>query len=255
MTLTAGFAQIERRLRRLPGVVLDALLPPRCLACGGSVEQQGTLCADCWLGIEFLGPPCCASCGLPFEYDLDPDALCGACMAQAPAYERARSVMRYGDISKRLLLSFKHADRTEGAPAYGAWLARSGAELIALADVIAPVPLHRIRLFKRRYNQSALLAAALARTSGLPLVPDLLLRRRNTPSQGRLSISQRWKNVTGAFAVNPARRADLKGARVLLIDDVMTTGATVEICSRTLRRGGAQAVDVLVLARVVRTQA
>jgi ComF family protein len=121
--------------------------------------------------------------------------------------------------------------------------------------VIAPVPLHRIRLFKRRYNQSALLAAALARASGLPLVPDLLLRRRNTPSQGRLSISQRWKNVTGAFAVNPARRADLKGARVLLIDDVMTTGATIEICSRTLRRGGAQAVDVLVLARVVRTQA
>ena len=107
MTLTAGFAQIERRLRRLPGVVLDALLPPRCLACGGSVEQQGTLCADCWLGIEFLGPPCCACCGLPFEYDVDPDALCGACMAQPPAYERARAVMRYGDVSKRLLLSFK----------------------------------------------------------------------------------------------------------------------------------------------------
>jgi ComF family protein len=255
MTLVSGLTQIERRLRRLPAAVLDALLPPRCLGCGGSVEQQGTLCTDCWLGIEFLAPPCCACCGLPFEYDLAPDALCGACAAQPPAYERARAVMRYGDVSKRLLLGFKHADRTDGAPAYGAWLARSGAELIDRADVIAPVPLHRIRLFNRRYNQSALLAAAVARASGLPVVPDLLLRRRNTPSQGRLSISQRWRNVTGAFAVNPARRAALEGARVLLIDDVMTTGATVEICSRTLRRGGARAVDVLVLARVVRTQA
>ncbi len=160
--------------------------------------------------------------------------------------------MRYDGNSRALILGFKHADRTEGASGYGAWLARAGAGLLAEADVIAPVPLHRLRLLARRYNQAALLAHALGREAGLPVVADLLLRRRRTVSQGRLSPAQRRRNVAGAFAVKPSRKNLLEGRRVLLVDDVLTTGATVSACARTLRRGGACAVDVLVLARVVR---
>ena len=163
--------------------------------------------------------------------------------------------MRYDEGSRGLVLGFKYADRTEGAAAYGAWLARAGAELAGEADLIVPVPLHWMRLFARRFNQAALLAQALGVETGLPVVPDLLLRRRHTPSQGRLSVDQRRRNVAGAFAVKGARAPRLAGRRVLLVDDVLTTGATVSACARTLRRGGAGAVDVLVLARVVRGQA
>ena len=159
------------------------------------------------------------------------------------------------ELSKRLLIGFKHADRTEGAPAYGAWLARAGAELLAEADLIAPVPLHWLRLFSRRYNQAALLAQALGRRTEIPVVQDLLQRRRHTPPQGRLSAPARRRNVAGAFAVKPAHKDRLQDRRVLLIDDVLTTGATAAACARVLRRGGAKAVDVLVLARVVRPQA
>ncbi|MFQ5774840.1 MAG: ComF family protein [Kiloniellaceae bacterium] len=248
------YASLAHGLRGLPRLALNALLPPRCLSCGALVERPGVLCPDCWARVDFLGPPHCAICGLPFEFDLGPAALCGACARERPAFERARAVMRYDEDSRRLLLGFKHADRTEGAPAYGAWLARAGAELVAEAELLAPVPLHWARLFARRYNQAALLAHALGREAGVPVVSDLLLRRRFTRSQGRLSPAARRRNVAGAFTVKPARAPLLAGRRVLLVDDVLTTGATVSACARALRRGGAAAVDVLVLARVVRVQ-
>ena len=244
--------QATELCRKLPQLALNAVLPPRCLSCGALVERSGALCGTCWAEIAFLAPPLCACCGLPFEYDLGPGALCGACTREAPGFARARAVMRYNEASKRLILGFKHGDRSEGAPAFGAWLARAGAELIAEAEVIVPVPLHRWRLLARRYNQAALLAHALGRESGLPVISDLLVRRRFTPSQGRLSRAARRRNVAGAFAVKPARAARLAGRRVLLVDDVLTTGATVAACTRVLRRGGAAAVEVLVLARVLR---
>ncbi len=135
--------------------------------------------------------------------------------------------MRYGGSSKGLVLGFKHGDRTEGAPTFAAWLERAGGDLLAEADLLTPVPLHRLRLFARRYNQAALLCRALGRSTGLPVMQDLMTRRRNTPPQGRLSAAARRRNVAGAFAVAPARRGALRGRRVLLVDDVMTTGATV----------------------------
>ncbi len=245
-------SDIARGLRGLPGLALNALLPPRCLGCRTVVARTAALCADCWKGVQFLDPPLCARCGFPLEYDLGPEVLCGACVREPPGFDRARAVMRYDEGSRGLVLGFKYADRTEGAAAYGAWLARAGAELTAEADLIAPVPLHWLRLFARRFNQAALLAQALGRETGLPVVPDLLLRRRHTPSQGRLSADQRRRNVAGAFAVRGARAPRLAGRRVLLVDDVLTTGATAAACARTLRRAGASAVDVLVLARVVR---
>jgi ComF family protein len=171
-------------------------------------------------------------------------------------YDRARAALRYDDGARRLILAFKHADRTDTAPAFGGWLARAGAELLADAELITPVPLHRWRLLKRGYNQSAILARALARQTGLAFVPDLLQRQRATRSQQGLSGQARLENVTaGAFRVHPWHRGRVDGRRVVLIDDVLTTGASVGACARVLRRAGASQVDVLTLARVVRDAA
>jgi ComF family protein len=235
---------------------LDLVLPPRCLGCGSAVEAPGRLCAACWRTLTFLGPPQCRHCGYPLPHALPAEPLCGACAADPPGYHRARAALRYDDGSRGLILAFKHADRTDTAPAFGRWLARAGAELLADADLIAPVPLHRWRLLKRGYNQAAVLARALARESALPLVPDLLQRRRATPSQQGLSAQARLANVTPAsFRPHPWQRRRLAGRRVLLVDDVMTTGATVGACAEVLLAAGAAQVDVLTLARVVRDAA
>jgi len=243
--LAAGIKRAGHRM-------LDIVLPPRCLKCGTTVDSVGALCATCWPAVAFLAPPHCAACGLPFEIDLGPDALCGACAGERPLYARARAAFRYDDGSKELILRFKHADRTDSAPAFARWMGRAGEALLADTDLIAPVPLHWLRLFARRYNQAALLASELGRLAGKPAVNDLLLRRRRTPSQGGLGALARHRNVAGAFAVDPRRRPLLQDKRVLLVDDVLTTGATVSACASALLRAGAGAVDVLTLARVVR---
>ncbi len=251
MSLPKQISQIVWRGVR--GVV-DAVLPPLCLSCDTPIREQGLLCANCWGGVSFITPPACALCGFPFEYDAGIEALCGNCSARRPAFDRARAVFRYDDGSRRLLLSFKHGDRTEAAKPFGRWLARAGAELMGDDFIIAPVPLHPKRLHARRYNQAALLAGALADAwkTG-QLMPDLLRRSRDTRPQGHLSPGQRRRNVQGAFEVDPRYRKLIAGRRIVLIDDVMTTGATVETISRVLKRAGAGAVDILVLARVLKS--
>lgn len=241
-------------LRRSASWLLDAVLPPRCLKCGEIVTDAGSLCGRCWPELKFLSAPCCACCGLPFEFDMGEGSLCAACAARRPVYERARAALAYDDASRDLILRFKHADRIDGAATFAGWMARAGAELAAAADLIAPVPLHRWRLVRRRYNQAAILANAIGAALAKPVVPDLLLRRRATDSQGHLGRSQRQRNVAGAFALHPRRAQLAAGARVLLVDDVLTTGATAEACAKALQRAGAKAVDLLVLARVVRAQ-
>ena len=241
--------------RRAVAGVLDALLPPRCVSCEAPVESQGRLCADCWGKVRFLEEPMCACCGVPFEFAHGAGTLCGACAATAPRFRRARSVFVYDDGSREIVLRFKHADRTDAAPVFGAWLARAGAAMLARAEVVAPVPLHRARLFRRRYNQAALLANAAGRAAGVAVAADLLQRVRNTPVQGGLSRVQRYANVRGAFRVRPGRRAAVDGRVVVLVDDVMTTGATADSCARALLGAGAVHVDVLTLARVVSTGA
>lgn len=237
-------------LRRAGRLTLDALLPPRCLGCGGMVADPGALCPSCWERIDFLAPPLCACCGAPFDLDPGPDVRCGGCLREPPRFRRARAVLRYDEHGKPLILRFKHADRLDMAPTLARWMARAGAELLADAELLAPVPLHWSRLFARRYNQAAVLANELARLSGRPAAPRLLERRRRTPSQGSMGRSQRRNNVKGAFAVRDAKT--IAGRSILLIDDVLTTGATVGECARVLLAAGAAAVDVLTVARVVR---
>ena len=219
------------------------------------MDRQGLLCPACWGEANWLAPPHCAACGFPFEYDEGAGALCAACTRARPLFERARSALVYDEASRPLVLGFKHGDRLEGAPAYGRWLARAGAELVGDAELIAPVPLHRWRLLRRRYNQAALLALSLGRAVNKPCVPDLLARVRATRSQGGLGRAGRAENVRAAFAVRPRRREAVQGRRILLVDDVYTTGATATACARALLRAGCAAVDVLTLARVVRTAA
>lgn len=239
-------------VRRMAGAAIDLVLPPRCLVCGVTVSDVHALCPSCWSEIDFLGPPQCACCGRPFAEASGPETLCGACLKRKPLYRKARAVCRYDETSKSLILAFKHGDRTDCAPALARWLARAGADLAADCDLIAPVPLHWTRLFSRRFNQAAMLAQAMGRLTGKPVVPDLIERRKRTKPQGKGTRDQRKRNVAGAFAVPMRRRTAVADRRVLLIDDVLTTGSTAEACTRALLGAGAASVDVLTLALVVR---
>ena len=240
------------RMRRLALAALDLALPPRCIGCGVRVDAAGLACAACWTKLTFIAPPLCSCCGAPFDFAIEGLHRCPSCHAHPPAYDRARAAVIYDDGSRGLVLGFKHGDRLHAAPAFGGWLARAGGELLEDTDLVIPVPLHRWRLLKRRYNQAALLADHVARRSGVTCLPDLLERHRATPSQSDLGPAARTRNVAGAFSLNPRHADRAKGARIVLVDDVLTTGATVNACAKILRRGGAARIDVLTLARVVR---
>jgi len=238
---------------RIARTVLDLLFPPLCMSCRRRVSEPHALCAACWATISFIEGAVCAKCGTPFEADPGSETICGLCHAKPHYFDRARSLFKYDDASKGLILRLKHGDRLDHVPGLTRWLARAGSELLAGTDVIVPVPLHRWRLWKRRYNQAAILAKHLSELSGKPHRPLALVRTRPTPSQGEMpSAKARRRNVLSAFKVPPKHRAELRGRNILLIDDVLTTGATLDACARALKRGGAARVDVLTVSRVVR---
>ncbi len=233
------------------GAVADLLLPPVCISCRARIETHGLLCGDCFAKIDFIAPPLCARLGVPLPYDAGEPCLSAAAIASPPVYDRARAVARYSETMRDLVQSFKYRDRQEGLRLFGRWLTHAGAELLADADLLVPVPLYRSRLWWRRFNQSALLAQGVSQLSGVPADCFLLKRVRRTASQVGLSAEQRRRNVAGAFKVDPDRRKSLKGRSVVVVDDIVTTGATAEACARVLKRAGAGRVDVLALARVV----
>lgn len=248
----AGMLWVRSGLVHAAGRVLDVLLPPQCLCCDTPVSTQGQLCARCFGGIGLIAGPVCDRCGVPFA-TAGPSGgglLCPACVAAPPRYGRARAALRYDGSSRKLILPLKHADRPELAGALAPHMLRAGAALLCRADILVPVPLHRRRLFRRRYNQAALLAGALSRLSGIPAALDGLVRHRPTAPLGDSSAAERAAAVQGAFAVRPLRAAGIAGRHVVLVDDVMTSGATANACAETLLNAGAIAVDVLVAARV-----
>jgi ComF family protein len=237
---------------RAGAVALDLLLPPQCLTCDQPVDAPGRFCAGCFRATTFVTEPCCRRCGVPFAHlgEAGPDRICPGCHAHPPPWHRARAALRYDAQARRILLPFKHGDRIELASALAVLMQRAGAILLDDADLLVPVPLHRRRLVARRYNQAALLAGALARLSGKPSVPDALVRLRATMALNSLSAASRIGVLDGAFAVRPQRRSWVEGQRILLVDDVLTSGATSGACARALLAAGAEQVDVLVAARV-----
>lgn len=235
-------------LRRL----IDLVWPPLSPLSGRPVSEPGLLDPGDWARIQFLAPPWCASCGVPFAYPSAPGMICPACHARPPAFARARAAFVYDASSRALALGLKHAGRTDGLSAYGRWMERAGADVLPGADALIPVPLHRRRLRQRRFNQSLLLAQAVSRASGVPVDAHVLMRVRATPTQGGLSADGRKRNVAGAFAVRDGRAGAVEGKHLVIIDDVHTTGATLEACARPLKRAGAASVCVLTLARVVK---
>lgn len=227
--------------------LLDLVFPPQTLDRSGRAQSNG-LSAQAWARVAFIAEPLCDGCGAPFEFAAAD--RCAACLARPRAFQRARAAVLYDEASRDLILQFKHADRTDLAGLLAGWVSRAADELLAEADAVAPVPLHRSRLLARRYNQAAEIARPLARRHGLAFLPDALVRAKRTESQAGKSGSGRRRNVAGAFVVPKRARRRVEGRRILLVDDVLTTGATAEACARALLRGGAAAVDVAVVARV-----
>jgi ComF family protein len=240
------------QISRLATLALDLLLPPQCLICDAPVLDHGGLCARCFAGMSFLQGPACVCCAVPFSHPGQGGAgrICPQCADEPPPWRRAKAALLYDDSSRRLILPLKHADRTELAAALGAMMARVGASLLETADVLVPVPLHPSRLRARGYNQSVLLAHAVGQRSGVKLVRDALVRLRPTQSLGELSADQRKALISGVVALRKGRGDAVRGQHVVLVDDVLTSGATASGCTRALLAAGARRVDVLVAARV-----
>jgi len=238
--------------------VLRLLYPPQCLACEARVETEHALCPACWRDTPFIRGCVCDACGVPLPgEEAAPDgtpAHCDECLRLARPWQRGRAAMLYDGAARRLVLGLKYADRLDIAPACGRWMAAAAAPILRPAALIAPVPLHWSRLVRRRYNQSAVLARALAAETGLEVCPDLLVRRRRTPSQEGRDLTARFLNMEEAVGLHPRRGGRIEGRSVLLVDDVMTSGATLAAAADACLAGGAAEVDVAVLARVAKAR-
>lgn len=233
--------------------LIRILYPAQCLSCGALTEDDFGLCGPCWRDTGFIGGTVCDLCGTPLPGDSRGQAVhCDDCLAIARPWSHGRAVFTYGGNGRELVLQFKRGDRTDLAPSLGRWLARVAQPLVTPDTVLVPVPLHWTRLLTRRYNQSALLAQYTARALGLPVVPDALLRRRRTKSLDGHSRDARFAALDGALTPHPGRKARIAGRPILLVDDVMTTGATLAAATEALHAAGATQVSVIMLARAAK---
>ncbi|MGD9784433.1 MAG: ComF family protein [Hyphomicrobiaceae bacterium] len=232
---------------------MDLMMPPLCLACRVPLATHATICPACWSKIDFIRPPLCDRLGLPLPYDAGAGAVSAAAAAHPPVYGRARAVARYDGVMRQMIHDLKFHDRHDAVELLARWMQEAGGELLETADVLVPVPLHRLKLLQRRFNQAAVLTVELSRSAGRPAAPLALVRARATQRQLGLTRDQRQSNVAGAFEVPRRRQPEIAGRRVLLVDDVITTGATVSAAARKLLDAGAVSVDVLALALVADT--
>jgi len=243
------------RVSQMTGVMTGwmqrVLFPPVCLGCSNLVTEPGTLCPSCWSRLRFLERPWCPVMGTPFSIDLGENMLSAEAIADPPPFARARSAVVYQGVARNLVQGLKFRDRTDLAPWMARWMVRAGVELLSESDLVVPVPLHRARFLSRRFNQSAELARAVAKFGGLDYAPEALVRARRTRQQVGLAARERQANVRGAFRVPEISAPKIKSRRIVLVDDVYTTGATVAAASRVLKRAGAHQVDVLTFARVL----
>ena len=235
--------------------VLDVVLPPHSLITGQVLaSSDGEADTELWQCLKFIDDPCCTACGFPFEFEQGEEALCMRCHAHKPEFDHARAAITYDENSRKLILDFKHGGRTDGLKFFAVQMLRAGRQILEDADMLIPVPLHQARLRRRRFNQAALLARVISQKCGLPYQTEILMRNKNTPSQGGQTFLGRKRNVSGAFGVSPQQAGFLKDKHVVLIDDVYTTGSTLSACAKTLKRAGAARVDALTFMRVVRPQ-
>jgi ComF family protein len=247
LRLTIGLGYLAGMAR----AATDMLFPPACPGCGRMLARHGAVCPQCWQKIAFIERPYCEVLGIPFSHDLGPGTLSAEAIANPPDFDRLRSVCAFDGTARNLVHALKYRDRTELAPMLAIWMARAGAEMLAECDVLVPVPLHRMRRLSRKFNQAAELAGALTRLTGRPMLADAMRRNRNTAHQVGLSRTGRAENVRGAFRVTPRGKIELFGKRIVLIDDVYTTGATVSALARAARRAGATDIGVLTFARAL----
>jgi ComF family protein len=247
---SAGWIAVRGALARLGRATTDLLLPPVCRCCNSPLAVDHAVCAACWRQVRFITPPLCDRLGIPLPFDTGERQVSAAALVQPPLYHRARAVGLYTGPLRDLIHDLKFHDRIDQRRLLARWMLAAGTDLIAAADLIVPVPLARLRLLQRRYNQAALLAEEIARASGRAVDPLALARIKPTRPQVGLSEVQRQLNVRAAFRVPAGHRAAVSGRRILLIDDVITTGATVNACTRALLRAGATHVDVLAVALV-----
>lgn len=234
---------------------LQIVYPPQCMGCGETVGQTGALCPVCWRDTDFIAGAACDCCGAPLPGDgtfAEDTIHCDECLATSRPWSRGRAAVTYRGTGRKLTLMLKHGDRLDVAGALGEWLAHAATPLVAPGMVVAPVPLHVRRLFHRRYNQAELLAGPVARQHGLELMPGLLHRHRHTPSQDHRGVAERFANLQDAISVRPRLAPLIAGRPVLLVDDVMASGATLSTCAQALLDAGSGPVSVAVLARAVK---
>lgn len=245
-----AMAAVRRAAGALVGPALDFALPPRCPGCGAIVDGDHRFCVDCWRRIDFMGATSCFQCAMPLPFLELGETRCAACLVRPPAFDRAYAAAAYGDLTRQVALKLKYGLK----PATAITIAKLMARNVRAREqaVLVPVPLHRWRIWRRGYNQSALIAAALARRSGVALELEALLRVRGTPPLKAMNQAKRRETVRGAFAVRPDARDRICGRDVLLVDDVYTTGSTADACAKALKKAGAASVELHVWARVVR---